>query len=105
MREEGRLKEGSYYAYLLHTRRVTKVGPEGKRVSYSVLVALGNGKGTAGIGMGKDLAPGTALYKAARDAKKNLVHIELFDGRTVFHPMKVCVLPQASLIPPPPQSN
>ena len=85
LRESGALPEGSYFAYLLNTRRVAKVGPEGKRVSYSVLVVVGNGQGTAGVGMGKDVTPGTALFKATRTARQNLVHIDRFDDRTLFH--------------------
>jgi len=88
LKESGSWKDGDYFGYLLHTRRVTKVGPEGKRVSYSVLVVIGNGKGTAGYGMGKDLAPGGALSKAVREARKQLIHVDLFDQRTIFHPFK-----------------
>ena len=61
LRESGALAEGSYFAYLLNTRRVTKVNAEGKRMSYSTLVVVGNGAGTAGVGMGKDLVAGNAL--------------------------------------------
>jgi small subunit ribosomal protein S5 len=49
------------------------------------LVVVGNGKGTAGIGMGKDITAGTALYKATCEARKSLVHIDRFDERTLFH--------------------
>jgi small subunit ribosomal protein S5 len=48
-------------------------------------VVVGNGQGTAGIGMGKDVVAGNALYKATVAARKNLVHIERFDQRTMFH--------------------
>ena len=85
LRESGALSDGSYFAYLLDTRMVSKVGPEGKRSSFSCLAVVGNGAGTAGIGMGKDLNPGKALYKATIYARKNLVHIDRFDNRTLFH--------------------
>jgi len=87
IREPALEKDGAYFSYLLHTRRVAKVGAEGKRVSHSVLVVVGNGKGTAGLGLGKDVEAGTALYKATQAAKRSLVHIDRFDGRTLFHPM------------------
>ena len=51
-----------------------QVSAEGKRTSYSSLVVVGNGKGTAGIGMGKDVQPGNALYKATVDARKSLTY-------------------------------
>ena len=85
LKEEGMLPDGSYFAYLLNTRRVAKVSAEGKRISYSSLVVVGNGKGTAGVGMGKDTVPGTALYKATCEARKALVHLPRLDERTIFH--------------------
>jgi len=88
LQEIGRLTEGQYFAHVLHTRRVSKVLGGGKRVSVSVLVVVGNGQGTAGYGMGKDLEAGPALFKAVRNALKNLVHIKRFDDRTIFHAFK-----------------
>ena len=85
LREAGQVKPGDYFGYLLNTRRVTKVGPQGKRISYSTLVVVGNGAGAAGLGMGKDLTPGGALQKAARKAKSQLQYVDRFDGRTLFH--------------------
>lgn len=87
LRDSGGLPNGAYFGYLLNTRRVSKSQAEGKRVSYSTLVVVGNGQGTAGIGMGKDVVAGTALYKATCAARKNLVYIERFDQRTLFHAM------------------
>jgi len=87
LRTSGMLPAGSYFAYLLNTRRVTKVTAEGKRMSYSCLVVVGNGQGTAGVGMGKDLVAGKALHKATVDARKNLVYIDRFDDRTLWHAM------------------
>jgi len=85
VRESERLKSGQYFAYVLHTRLVTKVLAGGKRRSYSVLAVVGNGEGSAGFALGKDLEATHALVKAVHNAKKNLVHIERFDGRTIFH--------------------
>lgn len=85
LRETGSLPDGAYFAYLLNTRRVSKVTSEGKRTSYSSLVVVGNGKGSGGVGMGKDLVAGNALYKATLDARKNMMHVDRFDERTLFH--------------------
>lgn len=87
-RESGQIPLGNYFAYVLHTRRVAKRGPEGSRMSVSVLVVVGNGKGTAGLGLGKDLTAQVALMKATHAARKNLVHIDRFDDRTIFHDME-----------------
>ena len=85
LRQNGLLPEGAYFSYLLNTRRVVKVTAEGKRQSFSCLVCVGNGMGTAGVGMGKDINAGNALYKATVDARKNLHYIDRFDGRTLWH--------------------
>ena len=60
----------------------------GKKGSVSVLAVVGNGQGTAGFGLGKDMEATTALVKACRAAKKNMLHVERFDKRTVFHDME-----------------
>jgi len=85
MKEKGTLQPEQYFAHILHTRRVTKVLTQGKRVSTSVLAVVGNGAGTAGFGMGKDAEAPHALNKAIKAAKKNLLYIDRFDNRTVFH--------------------
>ena len=85
LRESGGLPDGQYFGYMLNNRRVSKSMSETKRGSYSTLVVVGNGQGTAGIGMGKDVVAGNALYKATVAARKNLVYIERFDQRTMFH--------------------
>ena len=130
-RLSGQIPAGAYFTYVLHTRRVNKVNGTNKRLSFSVLVVVGNGKGSAqprgsnppgrarmpareparpqarppdtgsnhppdatwraassaaaGLGMGKDLQPQAALMKATHAARKNLVHVDRFDGRTIFH--------------------
>jgi len=84
-RTTGQIPAGAYFTYVLHTRRVNKVNGTNKRLSYSVLVVVGNGKGSAGLGMGKDLTPNAALMKATHVARKSLVHIDRFEERTIFH--------------------
>ena len=86
-RHGGQLKPGALFAYVLHTRYVSKVTKDGKRRTYSVLAVVGNGEGAAGFGMGKDRDASSALYKATVAARKNMVYVERFDGRTLFHPM------------------
>ena len=73
LKENGVIKPNQYFAHLLLTRVTSKVGPEGKRRSFSQLVIVGNGKGTAGLGAGKDATPGMALFKATQNAKKNMI--------------------------------
>ena len=49
---------------------------------------VGNGEGTAGWGLGKDGDATAALVKAVRAAKKNMLHIQRFDNRTIFHDLE-----------------
>jgi len=88
LRDSGALPAGGYFAHVLHTRRVSKTTGGGKIGSFSILAVVGNGQGTAGFGLGKDADATSALVKAVRAAKKNMLHIERFDNRTIFHDME-----------------
>ena len=56
---------------VISIRRVTKVVKGGKNLSFSALVAAGNGKGRIGIGKGKAREVPMAIAKAVENAKKN----------------------------------
>jgi small subunit ribosomal protein S5 len=64
--------------------RCTKVVKGGRRFSFGALVAIGNRAGTVGIGYGKANEVPSAVEKAMKDAKKNLVTVSL-RGRTIPH--------------------
>lgn len=70
---------------LLQVGRVHKVVKGGTTQSMRALVVIGNRKGTAGYGEGKSETPHHAIERACRDAKRNLLHVDLYKNRTIYH--------------------
>ncbi len=62
---------------VINIRRVTKVVKGGKNLSFLALVAVGNEKGTVGIGKGKAREVPMAIAKAVQDAKKKMITVPL----------------------------
>ena len=65
--------------------RVTKVVKGGRQMRFSATVVVGNRKGKVGIGTGKAKEMPDAVKKAREAATKNLINVELIDGRTISH--------------------
>lgn len=70
---------------LIETRRVTRVVAGGKRFSFRATVIVGNRKGKVGIGIAKGLDFSSSLEKARRAAERNVVSVNLVDGRTIAY--------------------
>lgn len=62
---------------VLEIRRVSRKTVGGNYVSFSTLVAVGDGKGLIGLGMAKALEVPAAIAKAARQARKHILRIKL----------------------------
>ena len=69
---------------LIYINRVSKVVKGGKRMSFSALVAVGDGNGHVGVGIGKANEVPTAISKASAEAKKNLIKVPM-QGATIPH--------------------
>jgi small subunit ribosomal protein S5 len=72
---------------VISIRRVTKVVKGGKNLSFSALAAVGDERGTVGIGKGKAREVPMAIAKAVEDAKKKMIKVPLADT-TVPHFIK-----------------
>ncbi len=70
---------------VLDNRRVTRVVAGGERFRFRVTIVIGDEKGRVGIGVAKGLDVQQAVAKAKADAKKNIITINLKDGRTIAH--------------------
>ena len=70
---------------VVYIHRVTKVVKGGHRMSLVALVAVGDGKGNVGLGMGKSTEVPLAIQKGVADAKKNMFHVPVTESGTVPH--------------------
>lgn len=69
---------------VLSINRVAKVTKGGKKLKFSALVVIGNGKGRVGCGFGKAHEVADAIRKALTDGRKNLFEVPL-KGTTIPH--------------------
>ncbi|MBI3631842.1 MAG: 30S ribosomal protein S5 [Candidatus Vogelbacteria bacterium] len=70
---------------VLSIRRVARVIAGGKRFTFSVCLVLGDKKGSVGVGMAKAGGTSEAIEKATRDAKKNMIKINLTKSMSIPH--------------------
>ncbi|MBL7058121.1 30S ribosomal protein S5 [Patescibacteria group bacterium] len=59
--------------------RVTRVMGGGKRMSFRACIAIGDGKGSVGIGMAKGADVQKAITKAVNQAKKDIVNVAMVE--------------------------
>ncbi|MBO8427658.1 MAG: 30S ribosomal protein S5 [Firmicutes bacterium] len=74
-----------YEERVVTINRVTKVVSGGKRMKFSAVVVIGNGKGKYGFGSGKSGEVPDAIKKAVEKAKRNTFNIELANAKSISH--------------------
>lgn len=84
-RRQGGAPKSEFDQRMLSIRRVTRVSSGGRRFSFSVVMAIGNGRGKVGVGIGKAGDTSLAIDKAIKNAKKNLVEIKTTKTMSIPH--------------------
>ncbi|PMP66669.1 MAG: 30S ribosomal protein S5 [Thermodesulfobacterium geofontis] len=69
---------------IIMINRVTKVTKGGKKLRFSALIVVGDGKGKVGYGLGKAPEVPDAIKKAIEKAKKNMISVPVTHG-TIPH--------------------
>ena len=69
---------------VIKINRTAKVTSRGKRFRFSALVAVGDGKGYVGVGLGKANEVITAIQKGKEIAKRNINKVSIING-TIPH--------------------
>lgn len=74
---------------VLQIDRVTRVVKGGRRLRFRCTVAIGDGKGRVGVGVGKASEVVSGIKKAVTRAKKNLIEVPITNGDTIPHAIKI----------------
>ncbi len=86
MRPKDRIqRKEEFKEKVLDLRRVTRVVAGGKRFRFRTTLVLGDEKGRVGIGIAKGIDVAQSVEKAKSAAKKNMLNIDLREGRTIRH--------------------
>jgi small subunit ribosomal protein S5 len=70
---------------IIDLRRVTRVVAGGKRFNFSVHIIAGDRKGRVGVGTGKAGDTSSAIEKALKNAKKNMITLKLTKDNSIRH--------------------
>lgn len=74
-----------YEERVVHISRISKTVKGGRRMRFSALVVIGNGKGKYGFGTGKSLEVPDAIKKALQVAQHDVRTVPIVKGGTIPH--------------------
>lgn len=103
-RKESHSEAPEFDQRIIEVSRVTRVMAGGKRMRFRACVVVGDRKGRIGFGLGKGADVALAVNKAVTRAKKNLIHLPLFDN-TIPHAVRVKVKAARLLLKPAPEGT
>src|SRR3546814_6526328 len=83
--DRGDRGDNEFVDKLVSINRVAKVAKGGRRFGFAALVVVGDQKGRVGYGSGKAREVPEAIRKATEHAKRNLIRVNLREGRTLHH--------------------
>lgn len=98
-------KKEEFKEKVLDIRRVARVVAGGKRLSFRATVIIGDRKGRVGVGIGKGADVSQAISKARASAQKNMIQLELKEGRTIAHEVEAKYSAARVLIKPAKKGN
>lgn len=90
---------------IIDIRRVARVVAGGRRFSFRVCVVAGNRKGEVGVGLGKSGDTASAIEKAFKNAKKNIIKIKITDDFSIAREVEAKYSASRVLIKPAPKGK
>ncbi|QRN85363.1 30S ribosomal protein S5 [Clostridia bacterium] len=84
MQRRDKREKSEFEEKVVSINRVSKVVKGGRRMSFTALVVVGDGKGRVGVGYGKANEVPSAIKKAIEKAKKELITVPL-KGTSIPH--------------------
>ena len=104
-RSDRRQEPKEFDEKVIRISRVSKKTKGGNQISFTALVVIGDKKGRVGVALGKAKDVLSAIKKAVRKAKKQLLNVPLVDNRTIPHLVNLKLGAAKLLLKPAPEGT